>query len=133
MDKAILQIRRARWIEVIRACQERPAGQTAGAWLDENGIKRKTYYTWLRRLRLEAAAEMERKNLPQTTPTTPVTFVEVPAAPAAVPSEEISAPETVSGFRPDAVIYIGGSAVAVTNSASTALLERIVEVMNHAR
>lgn len=134
MDRTIRQVRRAQWIEIIRACRARPAGQTVDAWLSDNGIKRKTYYSWLRTLRLEAAAEMKGQTLPQAgTSAAAVTFVEVPSPAAAAPVTDIAEQAAISGFRPDAVIYIGGSAVAVTNSASTALLERIVEVMNHAR
>ena len=37
MDQLTHTVRRSNWINIIRQCQDRPAGTTAKQWLAENG------------------------------------------------------------------------------------------------
>lgn len=135
MDRATQRLRRAQWIDIIRACHARPEGQTAEDWLKANGINRKTYYYWQYRIRREAAKEMgmDTCSLPQADDSAAaVTFAEVPVLTQdTVPVS--TSQGNVHDFRPDAVICIGGITVAVSNSTSRGLLEKIVEVAGHAR
>ena len=41
MDQITHDVRTAKWAEIVRSCHERPAGQSAKKWLDENGIDEK--------------------------------------------------------------------------------------------
>lgn len=129
MDSAIRQARRAQWIEVIRACQARPKGQTVESWLEENGINRKTYYNRLSRLRQEALAEMKQQT---GTAAAALTFAEIPASVTTEPAAD-NTPGEISGFHTDAVLCLGGATVAVNNGTSSELLSRIVEVLKYAR
>ena len=45
------EFRAQQWTNVIRACQS--SGQTVVSWCAENGISIKSYYYWLRKLRLK--------------------------------------------------------------------------------
>ena len=38
MDQLTHNVRRSNWINIIRQCQDRPAGTTAKQWLAENDI-----------------------------------------------------------------------------------------------
>ena len=38
MDQLTHTVRRSNWINIIRQCQDRPAGTTAKQWLAENDI-----------------------------------------------------------------------------------------------
>ena len=49
MDQLTHTVRRSNWINIIRQCQDRPAGTTAKQWLAENDISEKSYYYWLER------------------------------------------------------------------------------------
>ena len=51
MDQLTHTVRRSNWINIIRQCQDRPAGTTAKQWLAENDISEKSYYYWLRKIR----------------------------------------------------------------------------------
>lgn len=62
MDQITHEIRLAHWKEIVEACNNRPAGLSARAWLEENGIKVKTYYYWLRRIRREAYEQIKSDN-----------------------------------------------------------------------
>ena len=41
MDQLTHTVRRSNWINIIRQCQDRPAGTTAKQWLVENDISEK--------------------------------------------------------------------------------------------
>ena len=59
-------VRRSNWINIIRQCQDRPAGTTAKQWLAENDISEKSYYYWLRKIRREVCEqEGPRKSPPR--------------------------------------------------------------------
>lgn len=63
MDQLTHNVRRSNWINIIRQCQDRPAGTTAKQWLAENDISEKSYYYWLRKIRREVC---ERGDLKKT-------------------------------------------------------------------
>lgn len=54
MDQSTHEVRRNNWMNIINQCQNRPANMTAKQWLADNGISDKSYYYWLRKIRLEA-------------------------------------------------------------------------------
>ena len=57
MDQLTHNVRRSNWINIIRQCQDRPAGTTAKQWLVENDISEKSYYYWLRKIRREVCEQ----------------------------------------------------------------------------
>lgn len=127
MDKSTHEVRLEQWKEIVRKCQARPEGQTAAAWLEENGIHNKQYYYWLRQIRRETYEEIKEKTLPAASQNTRVTFAEVPLPNNPVPADGMS------GFHADAVIRFDSATVAVSNSISPELFGRIVEAVSHAR
>jgi len=44
MDQLTHNVRRSNWINIIRQCQDRPAGTTAKQWLVENDISEKNFH-----------------------------------------------------------------------------------------
>ena len=60
MDQLTHTVRRSNWINIIRQCQDRPAGTTAKQWLAENDISEKSYYYWLRKIRREVCEQGKR-------------------------------------------------------------------------
>lgn len=75
MDQVTLtksEFRMQQWTALIQSCQS--SGRTVASWCEENGINIKTYYYWLRKLRLKT---MKQQDLPIVAPETkpePVTF-----------------------------------------------------------
>ena len=51
MDQITHEMRLKNWKHVVEECNNRPQGTTVKEWLTINGIKEKTYYYWLRRVR----------------------------------------------------------------------------------
>lgn len=113
----------------VRSCHERPAGQSAKKWLDENGIDEKQYYYWQRRIR-NLVAETTSKSLPATRPTGEVTFVEMPS-----PIErQVECPDkAVASSGPAALIRTSKLEIELSNDISDELLSKILKVTAYAR
>ena len=58
MDQCTHEVRAEYWKKIIQACGQRPAGQSAKSWMDENGISEQSYYHWQRRFRKQAYEEI---------------------------------------------------------------------------
>ena len=79
MDQCTHEVRAEYWKKIIQACGQRPAGQSAKSWIDENGICEQSYYHWQRRFRKQAYEEMkENASVPAVAEKTELTFVEIP-------------------------------------------------------
>ncbi len=59
MDQSTHEIRRRNWMNIINQCKNRPANITSKQWLADNGISDKSYYYWLRKIRLEAYEQLQ--------------------------------------------------------------------------
>lgn len=121
MDKVTHSIRRKNWIRIVQECHNRPSHMTAKQWLKEHGIPSKTYYYWQRKLRAEAAEQMEL-SLPKAQMTPDVTFAEVPMATASVASTATNS----------ALIKVGDSEIEISEDISDDFLLRILKAVRHA-
>lgn len=128
MDKATHEFRLTQWKKIIEECHARPERQTAKSWLVERGISEKSFYYWQRKLRLHTYEEMQRPlSLPTGQDSEPVTFAEIPFA------AQAQAGQAASGqFQPAAVIHSDNIAIALSNSASSTLLARIMQEVRRA-
>lgn len=129
MDKCTHEVRKQYWKGVINKCLQRPEGMTAKQWLDENGICEQTYYSWLKKIREETyELATSKNNQPAVTEeSTMVNFAEI-----TIPAQTLETDANLS-FRPDVSIHTGSAVIGISNTASDALLKRILEVAFHAR
>lgn len=118
------------WRNIIKACGQRPAGQSAKKWMDENGICEQSYYHWQRKFRQQAYDQMKEKEmLPSVTEKAEVSFAEIPYSPA-VGREDIPG-VSEAGRTPAAVIRTSAMSIEISNQISESLLSRILrEVAN---
>ena len=98
MDQLTHTVRRSNWINIIRQCQDRPAGTTAKQWLAENDISEKSYYYWLRKIRREVC---EQEGLQEDTNPSALSFVEIPVKTAL---DTTPVPAVPAAMTPDAGI-----------------------------
>lgn len=128
MDQCTREVRLQHWKNIISQCQQRPQGQTAKQWMDENGICEQTYYRWQRAIRQETYAEMTAASQIPAAPSTDtdVSFVEVPIQ--KVP------PVLISGDREavSAVIRTATFTIELSDSISDRLLAAILREVSHA-
>ena len=130
MDQCTHEVRAEYWKRIIRACGQRPAGQSAKSWMEENGICEQSYYHWQRKFRQQAYDQMKEKEmLPSVTEKAEVSFAEIPYSPA-VGREDIPG-VSEAGRTPAAVIRTSAMSIEISNQISESLLSRILrEVAN---
>ena len=133
MDQLTHNVRRSNWINIIRQCQDRPAGTTAKQWLVENDISEKSYYYWLRKFRKESYDQMK---LPVTTENpAEISFVEI-AAPVTsektIQTRKFSPRKFSSASNATAVVRNGDIILEISNDVSDAVLSRLLKEVVHA-
>ena len=109
MDQLTHTVRRSNWINIIRQCQDRPAGTTAKQWLTENDISEKSYYYWLRKIRREVC---EQEGLQEVTNSSALSFVEIPVKTAL---DTTPVPTVPAAMTPVAVIRSGRLTLELSN------------------
>ena len=125
MDQITHEIRLAHWKEIVEACNNRPAGLSARAWLEENGIKVKTYYYWLRRIRREAYEQIKSDNPSGLTLSTNrnVSYAEITLTGNTSPGQSM---------HPVAVISSGNLSIDISENASEEFLIKLMRAMKYA-
>ena len=121
MDQLTHTVRRSNWINIIRQCQDRPAGTTAKQWLAENDISEKSYYYWLRKIRREVC---EQEELQKVTNPSALSFVEIPVKTAL---DTTPVPTVPAAMTPVAVIGSGRLTLELSNDISESLLCRLLQ------
>ena len=130
MGQIIHEVHLARWKEVIGQCQLRPEGQLITDCCKQNDVSEKRYYYWQRRIRLQIAEGLPGFLVPAAAgKERPVMFIEIP-----VPAHNkgYSVPSQTADFQPEAVIRKVDLVIAVKNSVSDRLLDRLLEEVSHA-
>ena len=130
MDQCTHEVRAEYWKSIIRACGQRPAGQSAKSWMKENGIREQSYYHWQRKFR-QQSYELMMKDTGTAVPTVQekadVAFVEIPCIPS---SEEGTSMTMVNS--PVAVIRTSTMNVEITNDISDRILTAVLREVRHA-
>ena len=131
MDQCTHEVRAEYWRNIIKACGQRPAGQSAKKWMDDNGIREQTYYHWQRKFRQQAYDQMKEKEmLPSVTEKAEVSFAEIPYSPAV---REDQSGVNEAGCAPiAAVIRTSAMSIEISNHISESLLSRILREVSHA-
>lgn len=129
MDQLTHTVRRSNWINIIRQCQDRPAGTTAKQWLAENDISEKSYYYWLRKIRREVC---EQEELQKVTNPSALSFVEIPVKTALDTTPVPTVPAAMAAMTPVAVIRSGRLTLELSNDISESLLCRLLQEVLHA-
>lgn len=62
MDLCTYKVRLNQWKMIIEQCQSRLEGQTAKQWMEENGVQKKAYYYWLKKICQEVYRQMNDRN-----------------------------------------------------------------------
>ena len=67
MDKITHEIRLNNWKKIVEECNNRHNGTSVKEWRATIGIKEKTYYYWLRRIRRAAYEQIRSQALGELT------------------------------------------------------------------
>ena len=126
MDQSTHDVRRTNWLNIIEQCQQRPENMTVKQWLADNGIKEKSYYYWLRKIRREVC---EQEGLQEDTNPSALSFVEIPVKTAL---DTTPVPAVPAAMTPVAVIRSGRLTLELSNDISESLLCRLLQEVLHA-
>ena len=128
MDQCTHEVRAEYWKGIIQACGQRPAGQSAKSWMDENGIREQSYYHWQRKFRQQAYEQMKENAaaVPVVTRDSDIAFVEIPCIQAARSDPQIKDSPYV------ALIQTASAKIGITNDISDSVLFRILREVAHA-
>ena len=126
MDQSTHDVRRTNWLNIIEQCQQRPENMTVKQWLADNGIKEKSYYYWLRKIRREVC---EQEGLQEDTNPSALSFVEIPVKTAL---DTTPVPAVPAAMTPVAVIASGRLTLELSNDISESLLCRLLQEVLHA-
>ena len=128
MDQCTHEVRAEYWKSIIRACGQRPAGQSAKSWMEENGICEQSYYHWQRKFRQQTYELMKdtKAAMAEIPEKTDIAFVEIPCNPSLQKGTKIM------DNTPVAVIRTSSMNVEITNDISDCVLARILREVSHA-
>ncbi|MDM8236358.1 IS66 family insertion sequence element accessory protein TnpB [[Ruminococcus] torques] len=131
MDQCTHEVRTEYWGNIIKACGQRPAGQSAKKWMDGNEICEQSYYHWQRRFRQQAYDQMKEKEmLPSVAEKAEVSFAEIPYSPAIGRGDIPGVSE--AGRTPAAVIRTSAMSIEISNQISESLLSMILREVSNA-
>ena len=127
MDQCTHEVHAEYWKKIIQACGQRPVGQSAKSWMDENDIREQSYYHWQRRFREQAYEEIkENASVPAVAEKAELTFVEVPCHTSTETNTYMVSDNPVATIR-TATLQID-----ISNEISETLLSRIIREVSHA-
>lgn len=114
------QYRLNQWIEIIREC--RSSGQTISAWCADHNINPKSYYYWLKRVRMAAC-----ESLPA------LGSGDQQIVPVKIPAHLTAAGPAVQKSPSHITLRVGSATLELHNGASTALIENTLRALTNVR
>ena len=126
MDYGSHYYRKAHWVKIIQACQNRPSDITAKQWLKDNGISDKSYYYWLKKLKTEKISQAKQSLPARDYNAGDISFVEV--------SDAVFGEDYTLCPHHDvmAKIRIGNAEIELMDSISDDFLYRILKAARYA-
>lgn len=137
MDKAVMSVRMKKWAGILQ--EAAASGMTKVAWCEQNGINRRQFFHWQKKIRefvLEQHPELGlsvpegqiRAVNSQMTSSLPIFYELKPqTALSCAPADNPDSP-----FSAEAMIQLGESRVFVGNMTSERTLAMILSVIQHA-
>jgi transposase-like protein len=116
--EATRQYRLNHWTEIIREC--RNSGQTISAWCADHDINPKSYYYWLKRVRMAACESLPAPGSDNQQ----IVPVNIPDRLAETAAQALSS---------DIILRFGSVTLELHNGASTALIENTLRALKNVR
>lgn len=112
--------RLSQWTEIIKEC--RSSGQTVAAWCADHDINPRSYYYWLKRVRIAACEALPSLH----TESNPIVPVNIPVPTAITgPAEQESSS--------DIVLHFDAATLEIRNTASVTLIENTLRALQNVR
>jgi transposase-like protein len=108
------------WTEIIREC--RSSGQTVSKWCTDHDINPKSYYYWLRRVRIAACETLPSIGSENSS-----------IVPVNIPIHKSDTNSADKESSSDIVLRFGLATLELSNNASPALIENILRALQNVR
>lgn len=118
--EATQRYRLNQWTQIVREC--RSSGQTVAAWCEEHNINDKTYYYWLKRVRI-AACEVLPSLCDDSNTIVPVN----------IPVSKSGSGSATQKSSSDIVVHFDTVTMQINNNASAALIENTLRALRNVR
>lgn len=105
------QFRAEQWTNTIRECQA--SNQTVAAWCDEHDVSIKSYYYWLRKLRM-STIQKSSTSLAEISEDRPAVFKKL----------EVQSP--LPNTRAAIIIHLGGATIEVNDGTSQQTIQAVL-------
>ncbi len=108
------------WIEIIKNC--RSSGQTVSAWCAEHDINPRSYYYWLKRVRMAACEALPSLSAENNT-----------IVPANISGLTVATTSADQKSSSDIVVRFGAITLEIRNNASVTLIENTIKALQNVR
>jgi hypothetical protein len=122
VQKITHEYRLQQWTKVITEC--RRSGKTAKAWCEENNINSKSYYYWLKRIRIAACNSLSTVTEKQQE-IVPVNISDISTCTGETKSLTSASEQTA------VVININSTTIEVKNGASASIIENTLRAIKN--
>jgi transposase-like protein len=112
------EIKMNQWMEIIREC--RNSGQSVRSWCLEHGVNDKSYYYWLKKVRI-AACNTLPDNLEESRVIVPLKVEDLKQEPEVAVSSQVSA----------IVIRLNSAVVEIQNGATSSVIENTLRAIKN--
>lgn len=112
------EIKMNQWMEIIREC--RNSGQSVRSWCLEHGVNDKSYYYWLKKVRI-AACNTLPDNLEESRVIVPLKIEDLKQEPEIATSSQVSA----------IVIRLNSAVVEIQNGATSSVIENTLRAIKN--
>jgi transposase-like protein len=110
------------WAEIIKEC--RNSGQTVSSWCEEHGINVKSYYYWLRKVRIAAC-----NSIPGISKKHQESIVPIKADNEVQPAfAEIKVP-AIEATQPAIILKLNYAVIEIQNSATNSIIENTLKAL----
>jgi transposase-like protein len=112
------EIKMNQWMEIIREC--RNSGQSVRSWCLEHGVNDKSYYYWLKKVRI-AACNTLPDNLEESRVMVPLKIEDLKQEPETATSSQVSV----------IVIRLNSAVVEIQNGATSSVIENTLRAIKN--
>ncbi|MGS0764719.1 IS66 family insertion sequence element accessory protein TnpA [Syntrophomonas curvata] len=108
------EFRLIQWTKIIQDCQA--SNMTVKAWCSHNNINIKSYYYWLRKIRLKACQPIECK---------------APAIRQEIVPLQLHLQQCLSSAHPAVTIHLGSASIDIAEGTSQATIEAVLKSLQN--
>lgn len=137
MDPRVMELRIKQWIPIIE--EQAKSGISKGEWCAMHGIERTTFFRWQKRVRAYLLDQWQdhSSQLPSSTQTEEISFVEIPSAQVTLmempgQADPCTGNKAACSSPPSICIRYGGFSIDLGSGVNEEQLSTVLRIIKHA-